>query len=76
MKYVPSPIQMHFSFAYSALANKSGRMQYYRMSKTGKDRARISRSEFIHAFNNYKIIAMQPLQAKDVSSVFQLEFYI
>lgn len=76
MRYIPSPITFAYSYMYSAMANKSGRMQYYRIKRNGTEKTRISRTEFIHAFNNYKIIAMCPVQMKDVTSVFQIEFYI
>ncbi len=75
MKYIPSPILVKFDYLYSATANKSGRMQYHRV-KPGYSKVRISRSEYILAFNNSSIIALNPIQIKGNESVFQLEFYV
>ena len=76
MKYVPSPIIIQYSYAFSALANKSGRMQYYKATSIKSDnKVRISRTEFIEVFNTYKILSLKPIQEKD-ASVFQMEFYI
>ena len=76
MKYVPSPINIQYSYAFSALANKSGRMQYYKSDSAKPDnKVRISRTEFIEVFNTYKIISIQPFQKKGLP-VFQMEFYI
>ncbi len=76
MKYIPSPIGVLYSYAFSALVNKSGRMQYYKAdSVKPSNKVRISRTEFIQAFNTYKIISVKPIQEKD-ASVFQMEFYI
>ncbi len=75
MKYIPSPIPIQFSFIYSATANKSGRMQYHK-TKPGQSRIRISRSEFIKAYNDLPILAMRPLQLPRQEDVFQFEFYV
>lgn len=76
MKYVPSPISIQYSYAFSALVNKSGRMQYYKADSVKPDnKLRISRTEFIQVFNTYKIISIKPIQEKK-ASVFQMEFYI
>ena len=75
MRYVPSPIPIRFDFMYSATANKSGRMQYHRI-RPGVSRLRISRSEFIKAYNDSPIVAVRPMQQKGQDAVFQLEFYI
>jgi len=75
MKYIPSPIPVHFSMMFTATANKSGRMQYHKV-RPGHSKLRISRTEFIQAYNDAEIIAMRPLQVRGVDSVFQLEFYI
>lgn len=75
MKYIPSPIPIKYDYAYSATANKSGRMQYHRV-KPGHSKLRISRSEFIKAYNEAPILAMRPLQLRDQDLVFQLEFYV
>ncbi|MEM6360070.1 MAG: hypothetical protein AAF149_13125 [Bacteroidota bacterium] len=59
---------------YSATANDSGRMQYHKIIP-GESKERISRAEFITAYNTLSIIAVNPIQEKN-SPVFQLEFYI
>ena len=74
MRYVPSPIKMRYTFVYSATANPSGRMQYHKV-KPDQFKERITRTEFIEAFNTLEILAMKPLQEK-TSPVFQLEFYV
>ena len=75
MRYVPSPIPVHCEWVYSAMANKSGRMQYHKI-QPGKSKVRISRSEFIRTFNGAQIIAMKPLQVGGNETDFQLEFYV
>jgi hypothetical protein len=75
MKYIPSPIPIRFDYMYSATANKSGRMQYHKV-KPGISKMRVSRSEFIKAFNELSIIAVNPLQLRGQEEVFQLEFYV
>ncbi len=74
MLYIPSPIKISYSAMYQAIANKSGRMQYY-MQKSGDARVRIGRGEFITAYNYLNIVAVKPLQTNIGTSVFQLEFY-
>lgn len=72
VRYIPSPIGFVYDTIYSAMANQSGRMQYYK--EENKDaRIRIGRNEFISAYNNLEIIAVKPIQAP--ASVFQLKFY-
>jgi hypothetical protein len=75
MRYIPSPIPLQFSYIYSATANSSGRMQYHRV-KPGYSKARISRTEFIKAYNESQIIAINPLQERGLDAVFQFEFYV
>jgi hypothetical protein len=75
MLYIPSPIPIKFEFIYSATANASGRMQYHRI-KPGQSKLRISRTEFIKAYNDAQIMAMRPLQLKGQEAVFQFEFYL
>ena len=75
MRYIPSPIHLKFDFIYSATANPSGRMQYHRI-KPGESKLRISRTEFIKAYNDAQIVAMKPLQLPGQEAVFQFEFYI
>jgi hypothetical protein len=75
MRYIPSPIPIQCSWVYSATANKSGRMQYHKI-KPGQSKLRISRTEFIKAYNETQIIALRPLQAGGNDTDFQMEFYI
>lgn len=72
MPFVPSPIHFEYDAAYTALANQSGRMQYYKELK-GKVRERIGRNEFIKAFNTLPILAVTPIPSK--AQVFQLQFF-
>jgi hypothetical protein len=75
MRYIPSPIPIHFSIMYSATANKSGRMQYHKV-KPGESKLRISRNEFIRAYNSAQIVSIRPIQVPGNETDFQLEFYI
>lgn len=72
MAFVPSPIPFEYNTAYTALANPSGRMQYYKEPK-GMARERIGRNEFIKAFNTLPILALTPIPSK--APVFQLQFF-
>jgi hypothetical protein len=78
MKYIPSPIPIKYDFMYSANANKSGRMQYHKV-RPGISKLRISRTEFIKAYNNSAILAVRPMQLREqgiAEVAFQLEFYV
>lgn len=75
MRYIPSPVPIHASLVYRASANKSGRMQYHKIMP-GKNKLRISRNEFIRAYNEATIIALNPLQVRGNDVDFQLEFYV
>jgi hypothetical protein len=75
MRYIPSPIALQFSYMYSATANSSGRMQYHRI-KPGQSKLRISRTEFIKAYNDSQILAINPLQQRGQDAIFQFEFYV
>ena len=75
MRYIPSPIPIKYDFVYSATANKSGRMQYHKI-RPGHSKLRISRSEFIKAYNSVQMIAVQPIQIQSNETDFQIEFYI
>lgn len=75
MKYIPSPIPIQYTYMYTATANKSGRMQYHRV-KPGHSKLRISRTEFIQAYNDFPILAVRPIQQKGQTAVFELEFFI
>ncbi len=74
MRYVPTPIPLKYAQVYTATANDSGRMQYHRITP-GESKERISRTEFITAFNTKHILALRPIQQRN-SPVFQLEFYV
>ncbi|MFN6089961.1 MAG: hypothetical protein ACK5YS_00665 [bacterium] len=75
MKYIPSPTPIKYDYMYSATANKSGRMQYHKV-RPGVSKLRISRSEFIKAFNDLPLIAFNPIQQRGQDIVFQLEFFV
>ncbi len=75
MRYIPSPIPLQFNYIYSATANASGRMQYHRI-KPRHSKVRISRTDFIKAYNESQILAINPLQQRGQDSVFQFEFYV
>ena len=75
MRYIPSPITIQYNVVYSAIANKSGRMQYHKI-KPGHSKVRISRTEFIKAYNSIQMIAVQPIQMQGNETDFQIEFYI
>jgi len=75
MRYIPSPISLKYEFVFSATSNKSGRMQYHKI-KPGISKLRISRTEFIKAYNSAQLIAMNPVQLKGSETDFQIEFYI
>ena len=74
MRYIPSPILIQYNFVYSATANKSGRMQYHKI-RPGHSKIRISRTEFIKAYNSIQMIAVQPIQSQGNETDFQIEFY-
>ena len=75
MKYIPSPTPIKYDFMFAATSNKSGRMQYHKV-RPGISKLRISRSEFIKAFNDLAILAINPIQQKGQETIFQLEFYV
>lgn len=75
MRYIPSPIPLKYEFVFSATSNKSGRMQYHKI-KPGFSKLRISRIEFIKAYNSAQLIAMKPVQTQGSETDFQIEFYI
>ena len=75
MRYIPSPIQVQCQWVFSATANKSGRMQYHKI-KPGQSKLRISRSEFVRAYNSALILAIRPLPLANNETDFQFEFYV
>jgi hypothetical protein len=74
MKYIPSPIPVKYDVHCSATSNKSGRMQYHEV-KSGVSKTRISRSEFLKAYNDSAIIALLPMQLCGQENTFHLEFF-
>jgi hypothetical protein len=50
-------------------------MQYHRI-KPGMNKLRISRTEFIKAYNDSPIIAIRPLQQPKQEAIFEFEFYV
>lgn len=75
MHYLPSPINFTCNAIYTAIINRSGRMQYYK-TIPGVSRERISRIEFCEVYNSQNILGVKPLQTHLGTSVFQMEFYI
>lgn len=75
MRYIPSPIPIKYDLMYSAMANKSGRMQYHKI-RPGHSKLRISRTEFIKAYNAAAMIAIKPLPMQGNETDFQIEFYV
>lgn len=75
MRYIPSPIPIKYDLLYSAMVNKSGRMQYHKIMP-GQSKLRISRTEFIKAYNSVQMIAFKPIQIQGNETDFQIKFYI
>lgn len=50
-------------------------MQYHKV-RPGLSKLRISRTEFIKAYNESQILALRPIQQRGLDAVFQLEFYL
>ncbi len=74
LAFIPSPVNFEFDLLFKAVANKSGRMQYYKMIK-GKKQTRISQGEFLNAYNNFKIVAIKPIQNESIVTPIQMEIY-
>lgn len=75
LRFIPSPVPIRYKIVYSATANPSGRMQYHQI-KPGVSKLRISRSEFIRAYNESQILAVKPVQRPGQETVFEFEFYV
>jgi hypothetical protein len=75
MRYIPSPISIRYETVYTDSANSSGRMQYHRILP-GVSKQRISRTDFIKAYNDLPILAIKPLQKPKQDAIFEFEFYI
>ncbi|MFM8348791.1 MAG: hypothetical protein ACKOAR_12175 [Bacteroidota bacterium] len=75
LKFIPSPVPLRYEYVYTATSNPSGRMQYHRI-RPGHSRLRISRTDFIRAYNELNILAIRPLPLRANDVAFQLEFYV
>ena len=75
LPFIPSPIDFEYESIFSAIINKSGRMQYYK-SKKGKKRQRISKNEFSSIYNKSKIIAIRPIQDESNLIPIQMDIYV
>jgi len=76
MFYIPSPVSVNYDVSFQAITNPSGRMQYY-IRKPGKNRVRISRADFIDAYNNLIIVAIRPLKPEySPEKSLEIEFLI
>ncbi len=75
LSFVQSLITFEYDLIFKAIANKSGRMQYFKIIK-GKKQKRISQGEFLNAYNNLRIIAIKPIQNDSIITPIQMEIYI
>ena len=73
--FIPSPVDFEYDSMFKAVANKSGRMQYYKIKK-GKKRQRISKGEFSDIFNHSNIIAIRPIQNDIVRGLIQMDIFV
>ncbi len=73
--FIPSPVEFEYDVIFRAVANKSGRMQYYRIDK-GHHRHRISKNEFSIVYNEFKIIAITPIQSDSPLAPIQMDLYV
>lgn len=73
--FIPSPVEFEYHSIFRAIANQSGRMQYYKIVK-GKKRQRISRSEFSDVYNRSTIIAIRPIQDDSSIAPIQMDIFI
>ena len=72
--YVPSLAEVSYKMIYSIEINKSGRLQYYKQPYN-KKRKRITKTEFSHAYNKLRILAIQPGPSQNDQQHFLLKFY-
>ena len=75
LHFIPSPIEFEYDSLYRAVANRSGRMQYYKITK-GKKQIRISKGEFSNMYNKSRIIAIKPIQNDSALAPIQMEVYV
>jgi hypothetical protein len=73
--FIPSPIDFEYDSMFKAVANESGRMQYYKVKK-GKKRQRISKGEFSDVFNRSNIIAIRPIQNDANQGLIQMDIFV
>ena len=73
--FIPSPVDFEYDSMFKAVANKSGRMQYYKIKK-GKKRQRISKGEFSDIFIRSNIIAIRPIQNDAVKGLIQMDIFV
>lgn len=75
LPFIPSPINFEYDLIFRAVANKSGRMQYYKIKK-GKKRQRISKGEFTDIYNKSNIIAIKPIQNQSYLAPLQMDIFV
>lgn len=75
LPFIPSPVEFEYDVIFRSIANKSGRMQYYRINK-GHHRHRISKNEFSIVFNEFKIIAIMPIQSNSPLAPIQMDLFV
>jgi hypothetical protein len=75
LPFIPSPIDFEYHSIFRAVANRSGRMQYYKILK-GKKQQRISKNEFSKIYNKSNIIAIRPIRNEAVSSPIQMDVFV
>ena len=75
LPFIPSTIDFEYDSIFRAIANQSGRMQYYKIIK-GKKRQRISKSKFSEMYNHSKIIAIKPIQNDSSLAPIQMDIYV
>jgi hypothetical protein len=72
--FIPSFAEVSYKAIYSIELNQSGRLQYFRQLLNQK-RIRITKTEFSTAYNNLRILAIQPVQSRNDIHHFLLKFY-
>ena len=75
LAFIPSPVNFEYEVRFRAIANRSGRMQYYKIQK-GRKRVRISKGEFTDIYNSSNIIAIRPIQNEADSTPIQMDIFV
>ncbi len=75
LAFIPSPVNFEYDVMFRAIANRSGRMQYYKIQK-GRKRVRISKGEFTDIYNSSNIIAIRPIQNEADSTPIQMDIFV